>query len=300
MWLLFVLLTIIPIGLIILFIYNFNEHAKESPFMLGLLFIGGWLSFVLVRLTSNFLDGRVYELSSSSPFLKNNWEFFLVAFGMIAVVEELSKFIMLNIFCYRSNKFQNIYDGIVYGVMISLGFAFIENIMYLQQQGLGIALSRSIFTIPAHASFGVIMGYYLGIAKVFSLRKMGKDSLKYRYIAFFVPLVLHGIYDYICNFNVNGAYYVLIAFTIFLYILAIIKLSKTNKTNIAMYDNNKYQSDDITMDYQDDLTAQSDEIRKRLFEKQQQGTFNNETKQYEVNNFDIKMFAGDEEDNHNE
>lgn len=299
-WIIIILCTVIPVGLIMWAIYSMNEGKRQPYWMLGLLFIGGLLSFFLVRFTSNLLDGRVYELSSASPFLRNDWEFFLIAFGMIAVVEELSKFIMLNFFSFQSKKFEHPYDGIVYGVFVSLGFAFLENIMYLYNQGLSIALSRAIFTIPAHASFGIVMGYYLGLAKGCKTKGLDTDCLKYRYIAFFVPLVLHGIYDYICNFNINGAYYVLIIYTIFLYILAIIKMNKMNALDISYYDSDKYKPDDIIMDYKDEATIHSEEIRKNLFEKQKQGSFNNETKEYEVNNFGMKMFASDDETDQND
>ena len=298
MWLLMIIFTMLPIGLIMWIIYSMNGKKKQPYWMLILLFLGGLLSFFLVRLTSNFLDGRVYELSSTSPFLKNNWEFFLVAFGMIAVVEELSKYIMLNFFSFRSKKFKYPYDGVVYGVFVSLGFAFLENIMYLENHGFSIALSRSIFTIPAHASFGIVMGYYLGLAKGCKKKGLDTDCLKYRYIAFFVPLVIHGLYDYICNFNVNGAYYVLIVYTIFLYILAIIKMYKMNNLDISYYDDDKYKQDDIVMDYKDEATIHSDEIRKNLFEKKQHSSFNNETKKYETNSYGMKMFALDDENEH--
>ncbi len=299
MWLLILLFTIIPVGLIMWTIYSLNEKEKQPYWMLGLLFIGGLLSFFLVRLTSSFLDGRVYELSSASPFLKQDWEFFLVAFGMIAVVEELSKFIMLNFFSFRSKKFKYPYDGIVYGVFVSLGFAFLENLMYLNNQGLGIALSRAIFTIPAHASFGIVMGYYLGLAKGCIKKGLNTDCLKYRYIAFFVPLILHGMYDYICNFNVNSAYYGLIAYTVFLYALAIIKMYKMNNLDISYYDEDNYKPDDIIMDYKDEATIHSEEIRKNLFEREEHGSFNPETKQYETNNFCMKMFSSDDDETNN-
>lgn len=295
-WILAFLITAIPVGFILYGIYYMNDHEKQPLWMVGLTFVGGWLVYFLVRYTSSLLDGRVYELSSDSPFLTHDWEFFLIAFGLIAVVEELCKFIIANISSFRSKRFKYPYDGIVYAVAVSLGFAFIENFKYLHDQGLGIAINRALFTIPAHAAFGVVMGYYLGLAKVCKLKKMEKDALKMRYLAFFAPLLLHGLYDYICNFNIPEARYMLISYTVFLYGLAFYKMVKFNKLNINMYKKGGYDKNDITWDYKDELVDKSQNIQSKLFEEREQGDWNLNNKKTTTQNLNMKMFAGDSQD----
>lgn len=292
-WILAFLLTAIPVGLIMLGIYYMNEHEKQPLWMLGISFVGGWGVFFLVRYISGLLNGRVYEMSSDSPFLTHNWEFFLIAFGMIAVVEELSKFIIANICSFRSKRFKYPYDGIAYAVFVSLGFAFIENFKYLYEQGMGVAISRALFTIPVHAAFGVVMGYYLGLSKVCKIKGMSKESLKMRYIAFFSPLLLHGLYDYICNFNIPQARYILIGYTVALYALAFYKMVKFNKLDINMYQKKgTYQKDDIVWDYKDELSEKADYIQNKLFEQREQGNWNVNNQNRTNQNLNMSMFSG--------
>jgi RsiW-degrading membrane proteinase PrsW (M82 family) len=85
------------------------------------------------------------------------------------------------------------YDGIVYAVFISLGFATVENLAYVLSAGFNTAIMRSVTAVPAHALFGVTMGYYLGIAKF----AWPKFRNKYIRLGFATPVILHGIYDFI-------------------------------------------------------------------------------------------------------
>ena len=112
------------------------------------------------------------------------------AFPLAAIPEELFKFWVLSAICAKSSEFDEPMDGIVYGAVASLGFATLENIMYVSGGGLGVALVRAFTAVPAHAAFGAIMGYYF--SKVYF--QGGRVSLTSR--AYFVPMMLHGLYDF--------------------------------------------------------------------------------------------------------
>ena len=89
------------------------------------------------------------------------------------------------------------FDGIVYGVFVSLGFAGVENVLYVLNAGFGTAVVRAIFSIPGHAMFGVVMGFYLSRAKwaeKYGQRHRMRAALRR---SFFVPAVLHGLYDFL-------------------------------------------------------------------------------------------------------
>lgn len=115
------------------------------------------------------------------------------AFVVAGLVEEGFKFFIFWFFLWKNKNFNEMYDGIVYNVFISLGFATTENIGYVFLSGYHTAFIRSMTAVPAHALFGVIMGYYFGKAKFSS----GKKGMSYLAYAFIVPIVLHGIYDFI-------------------------------------------------------------------------------------------------------
>ena len=74
-------------------------------------------------------------------------------------------------------EFDEHYDGIVYGAAVSLGFATVENILYLFANGLESALGRAILPVSSHALFGVIMGYYLGKQSFLKERKNEVDAV---------------------------------------------------------------------------------------------------------------------------
>ena len=92
---------------------------------------------------------------------------------------------------FQSPNFNEPYDGIFYGIMISLGFAAVENIMYVYQSGFAVGVLRMFTAVPAHAMFGAIMGYYFGLA-------WQKPELKSKLMlkGLFSAILLHGAYDF--------------------------------------------------------------------------------------------------------
>lgn len=89
---------------------------------------------------------------------------FATAF-IVGVIEESLKFIVVLVGVYRHREFNEVMDGIVYAVAASLGFAAVENLFYVLQGGVSVGLLRAFLSIPGHAFFGAIMGYYIGLAK---------------------------------------------------------------------------------------------------------------------------------------
>ena len=112
------------------------------------------------------------------------------AFLIVALVEEFSKFIFVRGILYRSSHFNEPFDGIVYSVMVSMGFATFENLLYVSSGGMGTAIMRMFTAVPAHATFAVLMGFYLGKAK-FEHKKS-----YYALHALGVATLFHGAYDY--------------------------------------------------------------------------------------------------------
>ncbi|RFU69075.1 glutamic-type intramembrane protease PrsW [Bacillus sp. V59.32b] len=142
------------------------------------------------------------------------------AFLWAALLEEFSKWFILFFLIYSHVAFDEPYDGIVYGVSVSLGFATMENILYLIANGVEHAFTRAILPVSSHALFGVIMGYYLGKGK---FTKKHKEM--YVSLAFAVPFLLHGVYDYILLTQEFWLYWIM-PFMIFLWWLGLKKVKK--------------------------------------------------------------------------
>lgn len=120
---------------------------------------------------------------------------FVSAFLISAGIEETLKWIVLFYFIYHHAEFDEPYDGIVYAVAISLGFATVENVLYAMsnQVFFGTVLLRGLLPVSGHALFGVMMGYYLGLAK-FTKQWKSRRILLYSLL---IPWFWHGVYDWI-------------------------------------------------------------------------------------------------------
>ncbi len=119
----------------------------------------------------------------------------IFSFGAAAFPEEIAKFIMLWLFLRKNKEYDEHIDGVVYAVCIGLGFAALENIMYLFDAGedwFGTAVGRGLLSVPGHFFFAVLMGYY------YSLVHFGHDNWRNRLFVLGAPILAHGIYDAIC------------------------------------------------------------------------------------------------------
>jgi RsiW-degrading membrane proteinase PrsW (M82 family) len=118
---------------------------------------------------------------------------FLHAFVVAATVEELCKYWVVRATIYKDPEFDEPYDGVVYCVAASLGFAIVENILYVANGGFGVGIIRAILSVPAHALFGVFMGYYLGRSKF----APPGERTKYHLMGLAIAIFAHGAYDYV-------------------------------------------------------------------------------------------------------
>ncbi|CQR46711.1 Protease PrsW [Paraliobacillus sp. PM-2] len=151
-------------------------------------------------------------------------DFFISSFILTGFLEEFFKWFIFVYTVYKFTTFNSFYDGIIYGVAISLGFATVENILYLVAHGIEYAFARAFFPVSSHALFGVVMGYYLGKARF--------NPVKPRLMMFFAllfPFLLHGFYDYILQTSDGNWIYILTPFMILLWLNAIKKVKQANQ-----------------------------------------------------------------------
>ncbi|MBN2199366.1 MAG: PrsW family intramembrane metalloprotease [Candidatus Aminicenantes bacterium] len=149
---------------------------------------------------------KAFLLGSGSVFVAAGIEMILgdsnalvEAFLFVGLTEELCKFFVLMVFFYHEPVFDEPFDGIVYAGFISLGFATLENISYVMGKGLAVAVVRMFLAVPAHAIFGIVMGFFAGGAKFYAKRKTGLLVM-----ALLAPAFLHGLYDFFLMVNVSG------------------------------------------------------------------------------------------------
>lgn len=184
-----------PVIALIIYFYHKDKYEKEPLKLLFLAFICGALVTIPVIFVELALMGFVK--SFSDVFIK----IFLTSFLVAGFTEEFSKFLIFKSLIYNNKEFNEPYDGIIYTVMISLGFAAFENIGYVLMAYfktgvagiLATGLLRAIFSVPAHALFGAVMGYFFGLAK---FAKNKKIESKYIYKGLMFAIILHGFFDF--------------------------------------------------------------------------------------------------------
>ena len=185
------LLSIAPALLIIIYIYYSDKYDKEPRHLLFICFLLGAIGSILIASASHFFVSRYYP-QLEEPVV---WIQFCKAFFVVALVEEFSKYIFVRYFAQNHKEFDEPYDGIMYAIMVSMGFAVTENLAYAFQGGIEIALYRAFTAVPAHATFGIIMGYYMGKAK------FSRHRVRYNLIGLALATLFHGIYDFFLFIN---------------------------------------------------------------------------------------------------
>lgn len=223
-------LSLLPTFVILFYIYSRKKYEQEPTGLLIKSFILGALSTLPV-IVFNLLAG--IDSNTGNHFTSALIESFLTA----AVPEELSKFLMLYLLVWNDRNFYERFDGIIYSVFISMGFATLENVVYVLNSGMGTAISRAITAVPAHALFGVAMGFYFSYAKFLPERK---NYYLFKCIA--LPVLMHGFYDFILMWQVNlfqqkpvAAACLSLIFLVFLILLWIQGFKKIKKLSSDFY-----------------------------------------------------------------
>ncbi|MDY0405685.1 glutamic-type intramembrane protease PrsW [Virgibacillus sp. 179-BFC.A HS] len=212
----FAILTagIAPAFALMSFFYLKDKYTEPFALILKTFFMGALLVFPIM-----FIQYGFQTEIHISMFVKS---FFVAAFS-----EEFFKWFIFIYVIYHHTEFDAHYDGIVYAVAISLGFATIENILYLFVHGIHYAFSRALFPVSLHALFGVLMGYYFGKAKMY--RKNRNWNI---FFAFLFPFLLHGVYNYIIGTVSSNLFLPLIPFMIILWIVCLKRVKHAASKNV--------------------------------------------------------------------
>tara|TARA_B100001250_G_scaffold212627_1_gene182387 strand:- start:1544 stop:2212 length:669 start_codon:yes stop_codon:yes gene_type:complete len=206
--------AILPPLYIVYYIYKNDLYEKEPRKVLIKSFFLGCLTVIPAVILESIFDEN---------FFNNIFLFSIIGVGL---VEESSKFAFLRLYNYKKDDFNEPYDGIVYAVTISMGFALVENLFYVlgnHGQEISVAILRMFTAIPLHATCGVIMGYFFGISK---MRK--ENKLNPLFLGLLFPTIIHGLYDYFIFAGFSLIFSLLILIIAFIYSNKAIKLHQKN------------------------------------------------------------------------
>lgn len=212
-----ILTALIPEVLLFIMVYSLDRN--KEPFLLLLkLFICGIFTSLLVGLFNLYFDPNQY-FSHKSILMNLFYNMLYVAF-----LEETLKWGCTYFIGYKSKEFDENYDIILYACIISLGFAFLENVIYVMAGGYWVALLRGLFAVPAHLCYGTFMGYFLLLYKK-------EKKIKHLILSIICPMLLHGFYDFCLADNPAIIMFGFISFMIILFIYATYVLEEIAKNS---------------------------------------------------------------------
>ena len=216
------LAAILPAVLLWLYIWKKDQQPEPTSELVKAVLWGGGACLVAALLEAA-IETAIFGLDGTPS---NIVETTLVAFFSAAIPEESLKLLVLWLVLRKNPYFDEHYDGIVYAVSVGLGFAGLENIMYVmgEEAWVTVAISRALLAVPGHYAFAIIMGYY------YSIYHFVDHSPKVGACILLVPIILHGIYDALAMSGLVDPVVGVISF--FLLIYFCIKVHKFARTKM--------------------------------------------------------------------
>ena len=227
------LASVAPPAYLLKIVYDLDKIEPEPPKLLIYLFIAaGFISIPGAYLIEQILPDIIFPLLRlyKESLLYNIIDCFVV----VALAEEGFKFYLLKIKTWKLPDFDYRFDGVVYAVAVSLGFAAFENIAYVFTMGLRVAAIRTLTAIPIHCIAGIYMGHYYGTAKYYDNRGDYSRSKFFLMLSVLIPVIIHGFYDLFATYEDDGMKFIFIAYVVILNIVAMIHLNQFAKNDEAL------------------------------------------------------------------
>ena len=210
----YIFAAVLPAIILLRYIYRHDTIEKEPPGLLFVLILMGIVAALMARGLEAIAQAALnFLVDPGSPLYT-----ILLAFLVVAAVEEGTKYWLLKRRTWNHPAFNYRFDGIVYAVFVSLGFAGYENIQYVLRYGLSVALPRALLALPGHMSFAVCMGIFYGRAKL--CEGWGDDGGMRRNLrtGYLSAVFLHGFYDACAMIGSTASTVLFIVFVILMFL----------------------------------------------------------------------------------
>lgn len=237
---LLVIAALLPAIVLCVYVFKKDRVEKEPMGLLIKLLVAG----VVICFPTAYAEGLIGDLidnifvsifgSTSIPRLAYYVYLAVTYFIGVALIEEGFKWLALVWLTKKNKEFNCFFDGLIYAIFVSLGFAAFENVLYVTQYGWVNALMRSVMSVPGHMFFAVFMGYYYSrwhvVEKAAELEsdcirrgilignKPPFDATEYKWYSIIVPVLFHGAYDFCCVADLWWATLGLYAILIYMYV----------------------------------------------------------------------------------
>ena len=217
-------LALLPAIVLCVYIYKKDKADKEPPKLLATLLLAGVGVALIAMLVEMGLGALLnaafgltgdYDGSGDLSAFSGRLYYFIEAFLIVAPAEEFFKWLFTWKITAKNKNFNSLFDGVIYCVFTSLGFAAFENVMYVFQYGVSAALMRAVTAVPGHMFFAIIMGYFYSMWHLqYQAKHLESECVRLNYMkqpaasafntraplikSIVLPIAVHGAYDYCC------------------------------------------------------------------------------------------------------
>ncbi|MCR5108657.1 MAG: PrsW family intramembrane metalloprotease [Lachnospiraceae bacterium] len=211
-----------PIALLF-YIYRLDRIEPEPTGLIIMLMIFGALSII-----PPVIVGSVFDMFCDILGVSRETTLYMLIenFLAVALIEESSKYLVVKKLTWKHPAFNYRFDGVVYAATASLGFALLENIIYIAESGIGTGIARAATAIPGHCMFGIYMGYYYGQAKSMELDGKPDEAKALRKKGLLMAVLIHGSYDFLCGYP---SFLTVILFLVFVVVLNVMAYINVNR-----------------------------------------------------------------------
>ncbi len=253
-----ILLALAPAIYLLNYVRKKDRSEKEPPKLLALLFFAGALSCIPAAIIESNLGALLTAatgIDDTASFSSHGYSFVIYQlinnFLIVGLAEEGVKFLAMFLITHKNRNFNSLFDGMIYAIFVSLGFAAFENILYVAEGGAAVALMRAVMSVPGHMFFAVFMGYYYSIWHIYKTADRVENSLAMRRIiqkrgepfrykgylisALIVPILIHGFYDFCLSFDSTALFLAVLALLISLYIICFKRIKKFSRADMEDY-----------------------------------------------------------------
>ena len=225
--------ALIPSFILIWFILRQDKIESEPAGLLIKLFILGALTTFPAAFPETVGENGIMSITRSKDM-----QTLLMFLVVVPVAEEGLKYLVLRFGSWKNKAFNFTFDGIVYAIIVSLGFATLENLLYvLNYMSLQVAMVRVILSVPLHCTCGVFMGYYYGVAKGLEVQGLRDRASFARKLAIAVPWVIHGLYDFAVDSDSVLVLILGLFMTVVVFIIAARQVRFASKHDTPIYPN---------------------------------------------------------------
>ena len=186
-----IIMAIVPPIVLLIIMYFLDKKEKEPiPILLQFFALGALTIIPAIIVETIFGDIITFVFGEDNAFST-----IVDAFFGIALVEEFGKWVALKIRAHKLAAYNCKFDGLVYVTFVTLGFATVENIFYVMDGGIAVALGRAITSIPGHLYFSIYMGFFMSKSIEAKIKSERGKAAKYTVLSIVLPTIFHGVYD---------------------------------------------------------------------------------------------------------